>query len=72
MLVPLVVGTIELLQVASAKLGLDTGFWAWLNGLDFGEARLPRRGPFVLTWAVSVLIWKNRRIEERWSAYVVE
>jgi high-affinity nickel permease len=24
-------------------------------------------GLFVLTWAVSGVIWKTRRIEERWS-----
>ena len=66
------IGTVELLQVASAKLGLDTGFWAWLNGLDFGMLGYFVVGLFVLTWAVSVLIWKKRRIEERWSAYVVE
>ena len=71
-LVALVIGTVELLQVASAKLGLDTGFWAWLNGLDFGKLGYFVVGLFVLTWAVSVLIWKKRRIEERWSAYVVE
>src|SRR6185437_6421844 len=34
--VALVVGTIELLQLASTKLGLETGFWAFLNDLDFG------------------------------------
>jgi high-affinity nickel-transport protein len=28
-------------------------------------------GLFVLTWAVSVVVWKKRRIEERWSAALV-
>jgi hypothetical protein len=26
---------------------------------------------FVLTWAVSAVIWKTRRIEERWGAVSV-
>ena len=28
-------------------------------------------GIFVVTWLVSVVIWKVRRIEERWSASLV-
>jgi hypothetical protein len=27
---------------------------------------------FVLTWAVSYGVWKVRRIEQRWGAYVVD
>ncbi len=25
---------------------------------------------FVATWALSVVLWKTRRIEERWSSFV--
>jgi high-affinity nickel permease len=25
---------------------------------------------FVLTWAISVAVWKGRRIEERWGGFV--
>ena len=35
--VALAIGTIELLQVLSAKLSLTGGPWDWLNGLDFGR-----------------------------------
>jgi high-affinity nickel-transport protein len=70
--VALVIGTVELLQVLTAKLGLDTGVWASLDGLDFGTLGYGIVGLFVLTWAVSALVWKTRRIEERWSAYVVD
>src|SRR6266516_488717 len=55
--VALVIGTVELLQVASAKLGLDTGFWAFLHGLDFGTLGYGIVGLFVLTWAVSAVVW---------------
>ncbi len=68
--VALVIGTIELLQVLSTKLALTSGFWAWLNDLDFGTLGYGIVGLFVLTWGVSAGIWKVRRIEERWGAFV--
>ena len=33
--VALIVGTIELLQVAASRLGLEGGFWGYLNEVDF-------------------------------------
>jgi len=68
--VALLIGSIELLQVASAKLGLDDGFSRFLAGLDFGLVGYGIVGLFVLTWAVSALVWRTRRIERRWSALV--
>jgi high-affinity nickel-transport protein len=68
--VALLIGTIELLQVLSTKLALTSGFWAWLNDLDFGTLGYGIVGLFVLTWGVSAGIWKVRRIEERWGAFV--
>jgi len=68
--VALLIGSIELLQVASAKLGLDNGFSRFLAGLDFGLVGYGIVGLFVLTWAVSALVWRTRRIERRWSALV--
>jgi high-affinity nickel-transport protein len=66
-LVALGIGTIELMQVLSSKLGLSGGFWRWLNGLDFGSLGYVLVGLFVVTWAVSALVWKAARIEERWA-----
>jgi high-affinity nickel-transport protein len=57
--VALVIGTIELLQV-----------FGWLGELDFGTIGYGIVGLFVLTWALSFAVWKVRRIEERWSAFV--
>ena len=54
----------------STRLALTAGFWGWLNGLDFSQLGYAIVGLFVLTWAVSAGIWKARRIEERWSAFV--
>ncbi len=68
--VALLIGTIELLQVLSAKFGLTGGFWDWLNNLDFGHIGYAIVAAFVVTWAVSVLVWKKARIEERWGEMV--
>ncbi len=68
--VAVVIGTIELLQVAAAKLSLEGGFWAFLDQLDFGRIGYVVVGLFVATWAFSVVLWKARRIEERWSALI--
>jgi nickel/cobalt transporter (NiCoT) family protein len=68
--VALLIGTVELLQVAAAKLSLDSGFWAFLGNLDFSKLGYGIVGLFVLTWAASFAIWKLRRIEERWGAFV--
>jgi high-affinity nickel-transport protein len=68
--VALLIGTIELLQVASAKFGLEDGFWSFLNSIDFGTLGYAIVGLFVLTWATSIVLWRVRRIEERWNAYV--
>ena len=58
--VALGIGAIELLQVAARNTWLD------FNTLGYGMVAL-----FVLTWAVSAVIWKTRHIEERWSAVSV-
>jgi len=68
--VALVIGSVELLQVLSTRLALSGAFWQWLGGLDFGLLGYGIVGLFVLTWAVSVVIWKTRRIEERWGTLV--
>jgi len=57
--VALVIGTLELMQVCGV-----------LGDVDFGLVGYGVVGLFVLTWALSYGIWKLRRIEERWSAFV--
>jgi high-affinity nickel-transport protein len=66
--VALAVGSVELLQVFATKFGLDTGVWAWLNALDFEKLGYVVLGLFIVTWAASVVIWKARRIDERWGS----
>jgi high-affinity nickel-transport protein len=66
--VALLIGTIELLQVLATKLDLRGGFWTVLRGLDFGHLGYVVVGLFVATWLCSLLLWKARRIEQRWGA----
>jgi high-affinity nickel-transport protein len=68
--VALVIGTVELLQVLSDRLGWGGGFFNFLGGLDFGTIGYAVVGLFVLTWVASVVVWKAGRIEERWGGFV--
>ncbi len=68
--VALVIGTIELLQVVARKFELGGGFWGRLQGLDFGHVGYWIVAAFVLTWTVSLAVWKKARIEERWRGMV--
>jgi high-affinity nickel-transport protein len=65
--IALAVGSVELLQVFATRFGLDSGFWSFLNALDFERLGYVVVGLFAATWAGSVAIWKTRRIDERWG-----
>jgi nickel/cobalt transporter (NiCoT) family protein len=68
--VALVIGMIELLQVAAARLSLHGGVWVLLDHLDFRRIGYVVVGLFVATWGSSVVLWKSRRVEERWGRLV--
>jgi nickel/cobalt transporter (NiCoT) family protein len=70
--VALVIGTIELLQVMSTNLGLRGRGWDSLNNLDFGTLGYAMVLLFIIVWAVSVSVWKVRRIEDRWNAMLTD
>src|SRR5437763_9882346 len=63
--VALVVGSVELLQVFALQLGLDSGFWGYLNALDFEKLGYAVVALFLLTWAASAVAWKTGRLEDR-------
>ena len=65
--VALVIGTIELLQVLISMLGLQGSFYDFVAGIDFGVLGYVIVGLFVLAWALSVALWKFGRIEERYG-----
>lgn len=66
--VALGVGTVEYLQVLGRTLHLDNGFFHWLDGLDFALLGYAIVGVFVLAWVGSLVVYKLRRIEERFES----
>jgi high-affinity nickel-transport protein len=64
-LVALLIGTVELAQVLSARLGWRAGFWGWLQTLDFATLGYAIVGLFAASWLIALLIWRWRRTERR-------
>jgi high-affinity nickel-transport protein len=71
-IVALVIGTIEYLQVAAAKLHMNNGFFTWLGNLNFETLGYWIVGMFVAAWFLSVALYKLRRVEERWGGMIRE
>ena len=63
-LVALVVGTLELLQVIANELNLRGLLWGQLGSLDFETIGLGIIIIFLASWLVSVAVWKYRRFGE--------
>ena len=68
--VALGIGTIEYLQVISAKLHVNSGFFAWLDRLNFEVLGYVIVATFIVTWIGSVVLFKLRRVDERYAAMV--
>ena len=62
-----VVGTVEYLQVISSHASWHGPFWDWLDGLDFEILGYAIVATFLLVWVGSVVLYKARRIEERYA-----
>ncbi len=65
--VALLIGTIELLDLFAGQLGWRGPVWDWLEGLDLNTVGFVVVGLFVGTWAVALLVWRYGRIEEKWA-----
>ncbi len=66
--VALFVGVVELLQVLILKFDLKGGFFSAVAGFDLvGRAGYFIVAAFVVVWVAALLIYKARRIDERWS-----
>jgi high-affinity nickel-transport protein len=69
--VALVIGGLELLQILVPLLGLHGGPWDAIGRLDLiGEAGFFIVGLFALTWVVALVAYRAGRVEERWGAMV--
>jgi nickel/cobalt transporter (NiCoT) family protein len=67
------IGTIEIMQVLSGKLGWKGPLFDFLNNrLDFGVLGYIIVGMFLAAWIGSVLLWKLRRVEERHGDRIAE
>src|ERR1700693_1879376 len=66
--VALFVGMAELMQILIRVLNLRGGVFDAMRGSDFvGRAGFFIVAAFVLAWSAALLIYKARRIDERWS-----
>ncbi|XJZ26646.1 HoxN/HupN/NixA family nickel/cobalt transporter [Bacillota bacterium Lsc_1132] len=63
----LLIGTIELAQVFSEKMGWTNGFWHSIQQLDISWLGYLLVILFALSWGISFAIWKICKIEERWD-----
>ena len=69
--VALFVGVVELSQILIQLLGLRGPVFHGIAGFDFiGKAGYLIVAAFVFTWAAALLIYRIRRIDERWSETV--
>jgi nickel/cobalt transporter (NiCoT) family protein len=71
--VALLIGSIEIVQVLSGKLGWKGPFFTFLNQrLDFGVLGYIIVGMFLGAWLVSVVLWKIRRVEDRYGGAITD
>jgi len=69
--VALFVGVIELVQILVQVTGLRGGVFDAVAKFNFlGVAGYVIVAAFVVTWAAALVIYKVRRIDERWGAAV--
>ncbi|MGH7870357.1 MAG: HoxN/HupN/NixA family nickel/cobalt transporter, partial [Candidatus Dormibacteraceae bacterium] len=68
-MIALVIGVLELLQILIQVENLRGQPWDVIGGFNFiGQAGFFIVGLFVLTWIVSVVVYRAGRVEKRWSA----
>jgi high-affinity nickel-transport protein len=63
------IGTIELLGLLPAEIGgLKGSFWNFMANFNINTAGFFIVGVFVVTWGVSLGVWRYGHIEDRWDA----
>lgn len=63
-LVAVLVGGIETLQIISGQLKLTGAFWDFLNNLDFGLVGAFIVAIFILSWGLSTLVYRLNRYDD--------
>jgi high-affinity nickel-transport protein len=70
--VALVIGSIELISVAHADLGLTGPGVDWVAGLNLNNVGFLIVGLFVVVWATAIAYWRIARVEHRWNPHTDE
>ena len=65
--VALIIGTIEMLQVLTRLLDLHGPVFDFVRELDFGVLGYLIVGLLLIGWAVSIAVWKFGRVEQRFG-----
>jgi high-affinity nickel-transport protein len=63
-LVAFIIGTIEVLSIVSDKAGLHGGIWDAIGILDLNTIGFIIVGIFLLSWAISTIIYKLKRYDD--------
>jgi high-affinity nickel-transport protein len=63
-LVAFVVGTIEVITIIAMQFKLSGGLWDYFNRLDFGVLGGIIIGIFVVSWAVSTVVYKVKKYDD--------
>jgi high-affinity nickel-transport protein len=63
-LVALIIGTIEVLSIIIDKAGLSGGIWDVIGALDLNTIGFIIVGIFLLSWAISTIIYKVKRYDD--------
>lgn len=61
------IGAVELSQVAGKLFHLQGGYWRWIQKIDLNWMGYGLIVLFVCVWAISYLIWKGFRMDQRWG-----
>lgn len=60
-----VISIIEVGQVIAMEENWNSGFWGWLQNLDFGKMGYALVAIFVTVWVVSLICWKVFNLDEK-------
>ena len=63
-IIALFIGGIEVLSVISSETGVRAGPFGWAAGVDLGNLGYYIIGIFMVSWAVSLLVFRLRRVHE--------
>lgn len=63
----LIIGIIELLQLAANQLHLNNAFWSNVQAIKFDYLGYILVVLFIIAWLISTLVWKLGNFENNWS-----